>query len=711
MAIKRCFTNLLSLLLVLQFSLVYMPQAYADNSPGTTSANSQAALNACAGMTDTAAQKKCYVDAAQSGISDAQSKKQVSGEQKVGGDMLSMLLTLGGLSAGVAFLATGGATHCGPATTSAIILTAASVAAFMGEVMAAETYKSKMKAANEALAKINAGSADTTMSGVKSEVANATNTQQEAFNALIKKEEAVIAAAGTKKTLYTLAALGYAAAGVIAGTETILVGGNICLSVQATPLKAPGLISPAELYVDNYFLRDQRVPYLTYFETNTLKTSTDLVSLQANIVEVELLKAGAVQSLTLARYDSLKGEAHLPQLNSKDFKFIRNLVSSSLNLVIPSAKADALMGMAALRVTAAAAGLIAPVTVAMRSLYTHPVSRIAMTVILTANAVFSIAKAGKEASKAKERKSFLEKMRDQVSQSGAPINCAAAGVSQSAAECVTPTSETISAVDGTGAGAGLVAGAYGTKLDGDTYLTTPKCITSTGAYDPDCACKASNTCLNVSSKITPDSFPSGIGVGDALQSLDKITGGTIAAGNLSDASLSAAAAKLNRTNAALAAKNPGIKKAQEDAKKQAYELTNKLSSQISSSGALASMTRPDGPRLTDPKTPIEILEQMKSDIKQEIGKVENKGSTEAQRTSLDLSGLGGEEEKKDEGDTKLTEVMKSEYETGNNDINTNSGSNIFDIVSNRYQRSGIRRLFGIEKSIPVDQAAPTQINK
>src|SRR5690606_28645789 len=132
--------------------------------------------------------KQCYLNQAESALADAEANGDVKGEGKVKSDMMGMILTMGGLASSVGFLITGGNAKCGPFTTSAMIIAAASAAAFMGEVMSASAYKKKMKEANETLKKINEGSAATTKTGTQSSVVNATNVQQEAFNALIKKE-------------------------------------------------------------------------------------------------------------------------------------------------------------------------------------------------------------------------------------------------------------------------------------------------------------------------------------------------------------------------------------------------------------------------------------------------------------------------------------------------------------------------------------------
>ncbi|MBT4790259.1 MAG: hypothetical protein HON90_01700 [Halobacteriovoraceae bacterium] len=53
--------------------------------------------------------------------------------------------------------------------------------------------------------------------------------------------------------------------------------------------------------------------------------------------------------------------------------------------------------------------------------------------------------------------------------------------------------------------------------------------------------------------------------------------------------------------------------------------------------------------------------------------------------------------------------MKKNYNF--NDINDNSTNNIFKIITNRYHRSGLRRLFDDEGISQADEANKSEINE
>ena len=54
------------------------------------------------------------------------------------------------------------------------------------------------------------------------------------------------------------------------------------------------------------------------------------------------------------------------------------------------------------------------------------------------------------------------------------------------------------------------------------------------------------------------------------------------------------------------------------------------------------------------------------------------------------------------------DIMKKDYSI--DDINENSHHNIFAIITNRYQRSALRRLFDDEGVSKADEANETEIN-
>lgn len=62
-------------------------------------------------------------------------------------------------------------------------------------------------------------------------------------------------------------------------------------------------------------------------------------------------------------------------------------------------------------------------------------------------------------------------------------------------------------------------------------------------------------------------------------------------------------------------------------------------------------------------------------------------------------------------ETEVAEAMKQNLDYGGNDINNGSDTNIFEVLTNRYQRSGMRRLFDVEGKTTADKPAKTDINQ
>jgi hypothetical protein len=55
--------------------------------------------------------------------------------------------------------------------------------------------------------------------------------------------------------------------------------------------------------------------------------------------------------------------------------------------------------------------------------------------------------------------------------------------------------------------------------------------------------------------------------------------------------------------------------------------------------------------------------------------------------------------------------MNKELDMDQADINKGSDTNLFEVLSNRYQRSGMRRLFDVEGKTEADKPAKTDINQ
>lgn len=692
------------------------------------------ATSTCASIQNADEQRRCYLSNAEAALADAEAKGDVKEAGEVKSSQMGMILTMGGLASSVGFLITGGTAKCGPFTTSAIIIAASSAAAMMAEILSASTYKKKMKEANETLKKINEGSAGKTQTGASSNVMNATNVQEEAFNALIKKEEAVIAAANAKKKLYTLAMAGYAAATVMAGIEVAksLIPGIGAAATACAPALPAGdeaatgqMLNPnnwfstasvtpkqqlIERYVENYFQKHQRVSFQTYLASDYIQSTKDLPSFIAAMVTRETLRAGQQQSISVAEYSDIQSALPAQSMDHEGFSLLKGFALLS-NTLIPRAEASPIIAVGGTAAMVALAVKVRAVAAGMKFLYTNPYARLALAGVLTANAMATKAHAGKEADKAKDRITFLEKLRDQVTIAGNGVNCGSADAAQASAVCKSNAVDVITPSGATGAN-GLTAAEFNTAGSNDPSFTTPRCITNTGSFDSACSCKKNNTCLSISNSIS-GGIPSGVSLGSVPSSLDSVTNGKLAGINLNEADLTAQAARLNQMNDTLSKKNPAIAKANADAKKQIAQIGADLAKQAGSGPALAA-TGPAENSLTNAPTPEEALKQMKNELSQEINKVEGQtASASGTKSDLDLSGLDDAP-----SDTpavapsdKLAEVMASEYEMGNNDINTETSTSIFDIVSNRYKRSGIRRLLGSEQLIPADGAASSDINR
>ncbi|MCE3011512.1 MAG: hypothetical protein LW878_00450, partial [Proteobacteria bacterium] len=167
----------------------------------------QSASARCQKITDKAAQNKCYVSALEQQVVDGEKKGEIQGAGKLDTSKLSILLAMATLISSVTtikYLKTG----C-KAATSAWLMAGASASVFAGEVMSGMKFQKKSKEAFDDFQKVLKGQNETEGSEV----------QSEALNAMIKREDAVIEAAGTKKTFYTVAMAAYAAAGIMSIIE------------------------------------------------------------------------------------------------------------------------------------------------------------------------------------------------------------------------------------------------------------------------------------------------------------------------------------------------------------------------------------------------------------------------------------------------------------------------------------------------------------
>ncbi len=704
----------------------------------------QEASAQCEKLATAAEKKQCYLAVIDGKVKDAEASGEISEAGKIDSSKISLILAMAGLGASILFIMKnkGGC----PGATSAWLMAGGSVAVVAGEILSANQYKKKMKEAEAAMKKISDSSKNET-----SDNASATNYQEEAFNVMIKKEEAVISAGKFKKNLYMVATAAYAASAVMAGMEMFRktttgdksadcsspAGATTDLTkVNAgEELIADGTAAPISDYVDNYFLKGQRVSYNLFGTMTPLMSATSLLQWQGAQADRVGMRMGRKQSVSLDEYQAVAKttNAMLPADEHDGILAIsKQAIRQAADFIIPTARANVVgalpLGlMNAARLLATSTG--APTAVdansnSLSKLFMKPITRLVLAGILTVNSFFMMGKISKEISKAEERKKFLEKLREQVIAAGVAYSCAAADrTNPGKPECycyntdggVNPARSASQVCQALFSDKGnLAAATYGTSDSATSALNA--CVANNGAYDGSCSCKSKGTCLTIGTGFN-GSGAGGISLGSLPSTINGLNSGTISGTNIDSAAMGTMAANFNRIKDQLAAKNPSLKAANLKADQEAKQVMARLRSQLASSPLLASAGpsagMDEGNSFMNATSPKEALEK----IRQDINSVNAMGAANPSRRGgqgneeLDLSGIGNAPAGGVTIDeSQLAQVMESGLQNGNSDINTNSDTNIFDILSNRYQRSGMPRLFGGEAVVPADQPAAKQIN-
>jgi hypothetical protein len=248
---------------------------------------------------------------------------------------------------------------------------------------------------------------------------------------------------------------------------------------------------------------------------------------------------------------------------------------------------------------------------------------------------------------------------------------------------------------------------------GGNYLNkTPNapnvCVDQNFGLDPKCSCKnrknssGQNSCLNVSVSassgiLNPGSFKM---LGSAVSPANDILSGNSTGADIDGSIKTQAAAIRKMADQILDKTEPGLsQKINKDTDKIASALQGAFSGM--QMGGPMSLASSQSPISSDPKKAVEELEKSL----REAAAIPSFSSSspmaldeDEAETNLDVT-----------EETQLAEVMGKELDYGNNDISNNSSSNIFDVLSNRYQRSGMRRLFDENGTAPSDAPAETDL--
>jgi hypothetical protein len=178
----------------------------------------------------------------------------------------------------------------------------------------------------------------------------------------------------------------------------------------------------------------------------------------------------------------------------------------------------------------------------------------------------------------------------------------------------------------------------------------------------------------------------------------------MAGGSMDEAAMSSNAAKI-RT----AAKDL-INKTDPSALKQAEKMMTGM--QNSLIAGTSGMTMGGTSALpTNPKEAIKALEEeVKKDNTPEVTKTGGSGESGPVSSPVEEQPeFGLTEDQQAAQESEIAEVMSQEMDMGNNDINSGENTNLFDVLSNRYKRSGMRRLFDEEGKTKADAPSNSDI--
>ncbi len=576
---------------------------------------------------------------------------------------------------------------CG--STSRYAMMAGGVAQLAGHVMTMGKHKKCLEKIKKDWEEKKTATDKTSSSSSTSKVSVA-GAQSEAFEMLAKSEECTEKTAKTKATFYAISAAAFAASAVLAGLEmmreTVPVTGTAEIPINTCPASASyEPHSNEEAMIADYQAKD------------TLKSSLlESQNLAAFITLKENFEAKTTSCASIERYEELKGafeSANIPEEKELlvSFKEASRVIWREANIFhVPEAEAVVTMA-------------------AVKGFLVRPLPRLIISGVLAGWSAMMWMHANKQARASKNRAEFLRKLKDQFNDANGAISCTAEERSTSAnanCYCYTEGGQRNTARSNSQVCQQLFAGTTLGK-PGD-YSTLPGgservCIAQNGSADAGCSCAKTRSCLNA--------IPGGVsnlGIGAisaanaGLTPTNDIASGKIAAGDLNGAATLGTAARL------LTGKKDLEKKLKLDPKKLS-KLTKDIEGALIAGGAGT-----PSPLMADSSLPMNMSpSQAAQALEKELGGERSfervSGSPAVGQPGNSTPGddagfsLGTAEPVAPSQDSQLAEVMKQDLNYDQADI-TKSNSNLFQILSNRYQRSGMRRLFE-ENEKPTPEAS------
>jgi hypothetical protein len=245
------------------------------------------------------------------------------------------------------------------------------------------------------------------------------------------------------------------------------------------------------------------------------------------------------------------------------------------------------------------------------------------------------------------------------------------------------------------------------------------CVSNDGKYDGACNCryakKREKKCATISSNLNFGGLGNNAWMKGAVGQANAITNGQMSTGDVAAGTNVNTAMRLGKM-LKKAQKNPKLAAKMKNAGKlrKGFEKLHKsVVRRASKVGSPRPLRASNGGDLNNIKKPEDILktakESMKDSTLQFKGSGGGAGGVAAKDNGMDFDFGLDDEASPGITNSELADAMDKEYEF-KGDINNNPNQNLFDILTVRYQKSGLRRLFDDERKTIAEDAADTDIN-
>ncbi len=240
------------------------------------------------------------------------------------------------------------------------------------------------------------------------------------------------------------------------------------------------------------------------------------------------------------------------------------------------------------------------------------------------------------------------------------------------------------------------------------------CVSSSNTIDTTCSCRTQigpdgkNTCLKVGSSIN---FP-GLDTGSfkmlssAMAPANSLYNGSAAAGTLDTPTIGTNAARIKAQADKLMQKELGSSKPISDMEKALKTSTAGMSmggAAMDSSNSPTNMTPAQAAKALD--------EEIKKGTVQDINTAGSSESIGGGNSAPEQLEFGMTQEDLAVQEDQIAEVMNKDLDMNNADITKGSDTNLFEVLSNRYQRSGMRRLFDVDGKTKAERPAESDISQ